>query len=594
MGAFRTYFNGLYNTYLKAPLMEVQNRVYELKGALEGKLSDVTERVGALSNQVAETGKGITTGLVTVIKENAAALRSAAVTLSAPIKDVADIMLGFIPLYKVASTVKALKEAHSKEELDSIWDAMDIVVKENVLAVKAYNAVSKELQAQGLGSPADLACGYIGEQIAKAIWKIEAAALPNIIGWIDSFAGSYNMPKSDMESMKKLANSGEFGLNAVVNFMLGVTLYPAVMSAGEPAWVKMRQEAYKKLPVTLLDPRTLVSLKYKEYIPDGLYRDQFGKLGFSDEITGLLEKDFLFYPAPVDFIRFAVRETFKPKVVEEYGYDNDFPDAMVPYAKKAGMSEEWLKHYWRAHWEIPSPRQGYEMLHRGVIGKESLEGLLKIGDYAPGWIQPLIDISYNPITRVDLRRLYADGVINESRVYQGYLELGYSHENALLITAWVVKSTQVEDRELTKAEVLKSFRIDETSKEQTIKFLGLIGYSAEDASFVISFEEHQIYEEDRKEEIETVIAELVAGKYTVDEVKSRLGNMDVSIKQSNKLIQKAERIIRKRFTLPSKDDCIRWFKAGIIDEGVFIGKMVALHYLDEDIKRYVREVKEKK
>jgi DNA-binding Lrp family transcriptional regulator len=574
--------------------MEVQNRVYELKEALEGKLESVKNEIVGVGSKVSETGEKITSGLVTVIKENAASLRSAAVTLSAPIKDVADIMLGFIPLYKVASTIKTLKEAHSKEELDSIWDAMDIVVKENVLAVKAYNAVSKELQAQGLGTPADLACGYIGEQIAKAIWKVEAVALPNIIGWIDSFAEGYNMPKTDMESMKKLANSGEFGLNAVVNFMLGVTLYPAVMSAGEPAWVKMRQEAYKKLPVTLLDARTLVSLKYKEYIPDGLYRDQFGKLGFSEEIAGLLEKDFLFYPAPVDFIRFAVRETFKPDVVKEYGYDNDFPSAMIPYAKKAGMSEEWLKHYWRAHWEIPSPRQGYEMLHRGVIDQSSLEGLLKIGDYAPGWIQPLIDISYNPITRVDLRRLYADGVIDEARVYNGYLELGYSAENAGLITAWVVKSTQVEDRELTKAEVLKSFRIDETSKEQAIKFLGLIGYSPEDAEFVISFEEHRIYQEEREEEIETVIAELIAGKYNVAEVKTRLGNMDVSIKQSNRLIQKAERVIRKRVTLPSKADCLSWFKAGIIDEGVFTTKMAALYYAAEDIKRYVEEVKGKK
>ncbi len=594
MGAFRDYFNGLYSTYLKTPIEGVKASVFTVRDVVSDKFNMVDQTLVAFITKVGETGTAIVTGIVAAMVEQTAALRSAAVTITAPIKDVADIMLGFIPLYKVASTVKALKEAHSKEELDSIWAAMDVVVKENVLAVKAYNAVSKELEAQGLGTPADLACGYIGEQIAKAIWKIEAAALPNIMEWIDSFAEGYNMPKSDMESMKKLANAGEFGLNAVVNFMLGVTLYPAVMSAGEPAWVKMRQEAYKALPVTLLDPRTLVSLKYKEYIPDGLYKDQLGKLGFAPEITELLEKDYLFYPAPVDFIRFAVRETFKPGVVAEYGYDNDFPDAMVPYAEKAGMSEEWLKHYWRAHWEIPSPRQGYEMLHRGVIDKGKLEGLLKIGDYAPGWIQPLIDISYNPITRVDLRRLYADGVIDEARVYSGYLDLGYSDANAKLITEWVVKSTQVEDRELTKAEILKSFRIDETSKDQAIKFLGLIGYSKEDAEFVISFEEHKIYEEDRKEEIETVIAELIAGKYTVDEVKTRLGNMDVSIKQANSLIQKAERIIRKRFTVPSKDDSIRWFKADIIDEGEFISKMVALHYLDEDIKRFVEEVKGKK
>ena len=541
-----------------------------------------------------ETGINIVNSIAAAAEVQASALRSALAAVSAPIIDVADIMLGFIPLYKAGNTIKALKEAHSKEELDSLWDAMDIVVKENVLVVKAYNAVSKELDAQGLGSPADLTCGYIGEQIAKAIWKIEAAALPNIMAWIDSFAEGYNMGKEDVESMKNLANAGEFGLNAVVNFMLGVTLYPAVMSAGEPAWVKMRQEAYKALPVTLLDPGTLVRLKYKERIPEDLYRDQFGKLGFSPDISDLLEKDYLFYPAPMDFIRFAVRETFIPSIVEKYGYDTGFPSGMVPYAKKAGMSEDWLKHYWRAHWEIPSPRQGYEMLHRGVIDQKALEDLLKIGDFAPGWIQPLIDISYNPITRVDLRRLYADGVIDEARVYKGYLELGYSEENAALITAWVVKSTDTDDRELTKAEVLKSFRIDETSKDQVLKFLVEIGYTEEDAAFIISYEEYKIYQEDRKEEIETIIAELVGGKYTVEEVKTKLANMDVSIKQSNSLIAKAERIIRQRFQLPSKDDCVRWFKEGIIDEGVFITKMVALDYLDEDIKRFVKEVKKEK
>ena len=594
MGAFRDYFNGLYNTHLKTPLMEVQNRVYELKGALEGKLSDVTERVGALSNQVAETGKGITSGLVAVIKENAVALRSATVTLSAPLEEIVSgvAQAGNNKLREIM--IWRLKDAADVVSLNAAWSSTPPNWKQDEVVAAFYEAEKAKLEKQGLNSPTDVVLGYMGKQVAAAIWAVEERALPNIIKWIDSFSGSYNMPESDKTAMKELANSGEFGLNAVVNFMLGVTLYPAVMSAGEPAWVKMRQEAYKKLPVTLLDPRTLVSLKYKEYIPDGLYRDQFGKLGFETGMVELLEKDYLFYPAPVDFIRFAVRETFKPDVVREYGYDNDFPSAMVPYAKKAGMSEEWLKHYWRAHWEIPSPRQGYEMLHRGVIDQTSLEGLLKIGDYAPGWIQPLIDISYNPITRVDLRRLYADNELNEDEVYQGYLELGYSAKNAARITAWVVNSTQDEDRELTKAEVLKSFRIDETSKEQAIKFLGLIGYTPEKAEFVISFEEHQMYEEDRKEEIETVVAELIAGKHTVDEVKSRLGNMDVSIKQSNRLIQKAERVIRKRFTLPSKDDSLRWFKVGIIDEGVFTGKMVALHYLDEDIKRYIQEVKEKK
>lgn len=254
------------------------------------------------------------------------------------------------------------------------------------------------------------------------------------------------------------------------------------------------------------------------------------------------------------------------------------------------MSEEWLKHYWRAHWEIPSPRQGYEMLHRGVIDKDGLETLLKIGDYAPGWVQPLIDISYSPITRVDLRRLYREGVIDEARMLKGYLDIGYSDENAKLITAWVIKDMQTDDRELTKSEVLKSFKIGDTSKDQAMKFLVKIGYTEENAAFVVAYEEYKLAEEDKKEEIETIIAELIDGKYSIDEVKGMLTDLNISTRQSNQLIQKASRVIRKRFKLPSKDDCMRWFNSGIINEAVFQEKMRALYYTDEDIKRYMEEV----
>lgn len=594
MGVFRDYFNGLYNNYLKVPIDGVKSSLFNIRDILSDKINMIDQTLTAFKTSVVETGTGIVTGIVAAMKENANALVGALAAIGGPITSIVDIIAGFLPGYNTVNTIKALKAAHSKEELQSIWDVLEVGLKENVLIVKVYQAVAKELDAQGMGSPADLAAGFIGEQIAAAIWKIEAVALPNIMDWIDSFAEGYNMPKSDIESMKKLANAGEFGLNAVVNFMLGVTLYPAVMSAGEPAWMLMRQEAYKKLPTALLDPRTLVTLWYKDMIGHDDYIDQFKRQGFDRKNIDFLEKDFLFYPAAQDFIRFAVRETFKPAVVEEYGYDQEFPSEMIPYANRAGMSEEWLKHYWRAHWEIPSPRQGYEMLHRGVIDVASLETLLKIGDYAPGWVQPLIDISYRPITRVDLRRLYREGVIDEPKMLRGYLDLGYSQENAELITAWVIKDMQVEDRELTKAEVLKAFRIGGVTRDDAVKYLTEIGYTEDNAVFVIAYEEYKLDEEDKEEEIETIIAELIEGKYTLDEVREKLTGVNVSTRQANRLIQKAERVIRKRFKLPSKDDCLRWFKGGYIDEAKFNEKMRALYYTDEDIKLYKEEVMSEK
>ena len=590
MGVFRNYFNMLYGTYLKKPIDGVKGSLVSLRDIIGEKIGLIDETLIQFGNKMVTTGTGIVTGIVAGMKENANALVGALAAVAAPLTEMVTgvIQVGNNKLREIM--IWRLKDAADVTSLNAAWKSTPGPWKEDKVVSEFYQAEKEKLEDQGLDTPTDVVLGYMGKQVAAAIWAVEERALPNIMEWIDSFAAGYKMKKEDIASMKELANAGEFGLNAVVNFMLGVTLYPAVMSAGEPAWMMMKQEAYKALPTALLDPRSLVSLWYKDMIGHDEYIDQFKRQGFDRKNIDFLEKDFLFYPNPQDFIRFAVRETFKPKVVADYGYDMDFPTEMLPYANRAGMSEEWLKHYWRAHWEIPSPRQGYEMLHRGVIDKGGLETLLKIGDYAPGWVQPLIDISYSPITRVDLRRLFRDGTIDEERVLRGYSDLGYSDENAELMTAWTVQDCSVDERELTKAEVLKSFRIGDTSKDQAIKFLGNIGYTVENAEFVVAYEEYKLTEEDRKEEIETVIAELIEGKYTVEEVRGKLKSMDISTRQSNQLIQKAERVIRKRFVIPSKSDCMKWFKKGIIDEKMFQQKMRALYYVDDDIERYKEEV----
>ena len=89
------------------------------------------------------------------------------------------------------------------------------------------------------------------------------------------------------------------------------------------------------------------------------------------------------------------------------------------------MDKEVLQWYWRAHWELPSPTTGFEMLHRlhpdvlEVIGEkykemglnpddlktdlDTLKELLKISDYPKYWRDRLAAISYSPLTRVDLR-----------------------------------------------------------------------------------------------------------------------------------------------------------------------------------------------
>ena len=52
------------------------------------------------------------------------------------------------------------------------------------------------------------------------------------------------------------------------------------------------------------------------------------------------------------------------------------------------------------------------MLHRGVIDTAELDMLLRAQDVMPFWRDRLTAIAYRPLTRVDVRRMYKQGVLN--------------------------------------------------------------------------------------------------------------------------------------------------------------------------------------
>ncbi|GAG96040.1 unnamed protein product, partial [marine sediment metagenome] len=183
----------------------------------------------------------------------------------------------------------------------------------------------------------------------------------------------------------------------------------------------------------------------------------YKKYGFTDtEITHLKT---LFYPIPnyPDLVRMAVREAFYPDYVEEYGLLNELPAQFLEYAGKQGLSEEWAKHFWASHWELPSILQGFEMLHRNVITPEQLDKLFMAVDIMSWWRDKLEAISYNPLTRVDVRRVFKMGIIDREEVLRTYLDLGYNEEKAEWLTKFTEMQNTEADRDLTKAEILSAY-----------------------------------------------------------------------------------------------------------------------------------------
>jgi hypothetical protein len=182
-------------------------------------------------------------------------------------------------------------------------------------------------------------------------------------------------------------------------------------------------------------------------------------------------------PGMADLIRFMVREVYREDIVRLYRMDEDYPPQIEEHAARHGYSAWWCKAYWRAHWELPSVTQGYEMFHREVIDKPTLETLMRTLDIMPFWRDKLIQISYNLIPRVDLRRAWEAGVITDEELERRMRWTGYSPEDARIeVQTQKRVALQAEINDLERL-VERRFRKGFITIEQARKELEALGFN---------------------------------------------------------------------------------------------------------------------
>lgn len=250
------------------------------------------------------------------------------------------------------------------------------------------------------------------------------------------------------------------------------------------------------------------------------YLERLGYKGLQkQQVKGL----FPARPPINDLIQFAVREVFSPEQAASLGLFEDFPQAFGNLAAQQGMPLEVARQYWAAHWQLPSPQMAYEMLHRRIITEEQLKGLLKALDYSPAWRDKLTAMSYSPLTRVDVRRMYGLGVIDANQVYESYLDLGYSPTNARRLMEFTIRYESADDeselgelRRLTQATIVKAYTRGTITRADALSRLVEIKYSVEDANLILDladFDNHVETTPDRTIELNTKITSFVLKGY---------------------------------------------------------------------------------
>lgn len=300
--------------------------------------------------------------------------------------------------------------------------------------------------------------------------------------------------------------------------------------------------------------------------------------------------DSYLIPPLADLVRMAVREAFTPATIEKFGQYEDLPPEFVKWVKKLGVSEDWAKAYWAAHWDLPSPSMGFDMLHRGIIDHDTLVMLLKSLDIMPFWRDKLIQLAYNVYTRVDVRRMHKTGILTEAEVYQAYLEQGYSPDHADKLAQYTIIANQSSEVEFTKTELLDGYKRGIFEISELKEGLSGLGITEEIADYYMAKAELEKTQESKKTEINYIKTMFQKGGWEVERTASELGKLGLAAKEMEYYIILWQKEAKTKTTLPTKAELKKWVLSGVIDVDTWYLYMSSLGYSDTVIAWYASDL----
>ena len=319
--------------------------------------------------------------------------------------------------------------------------------------------------------------------------------------------------------------------------------------------------------------------------------------GIDESDATKLFEIFFFIPPPQDMINWAAKEVFEPDAIKKYGLDDEFEKLDLSLYAQAGVSPEQARNYWRAHWQHPSLNTIQELLHRTDFTEGDFREWFRLVEIPPYWRDKLIEIAYSPFTRVDIRRMFREGVLTEVEVLKAYHDIGYDDWHAGKLAEWTYKYYAPEDtgedkevRDLTKAEILRGYEDKVIGRESAISSLMSLRYSGNTAEFLVILRDVKIIEAETKEALTYIGNAYKLGILTDAEMIDKLGKLDLRGEQQDYYVEKFKRADIQKVVIPSKADYKRWLKLKIITEPIFTDYLVKQGYAAEHIHYYVEEV----
>ncbi|MBA7587704.1 hypothetical protein ES708_29738 [subsurface metagenome] len=258
---------------------------------------------------------------------------------------------------------------------------------------------------------------------------------------------------------------------------------------------------------------------------------------------------------------------------------------------------------------LPSVGQGFEMLHRGVIGMTatpdeplSLERLMTALDIMPAWREKLTAISFSPFTRVDVRRMHKIGVLKDGDLLKSYMDLGYDEFKAGKMAEFTIlyneeppdeEETETDKRkiwekDLTKTDILYGYENNILDEGLARNSLSALKYDSTEVDYYISKVNYKREKDETDSYLKYYHDAYVRGVLGHNELVDKLNELNLSGERSTYLFKVWDLERMARTTKPTKAELMTFLRKKVITEPIYIDEMKGLGYPQQYITWYLK------
>lgn len=351
---------------------------------------------------------------------------------------------------------------------------------------------------------------------------------------------------------------------------------------------------FSDLKRALLSVGDLTALLRREEISEGAFFESLKEHGIDGEDARRIHELAWEAAGPQDVIRFVVREVFNGELRAGLGLDAEFPTGAIKAFKKAGLSEELARDYWAAHWELPSISLAFEMFHRKEIAESDIDLILKAGDVLPRFREPIKAVAFKVLTRVDLRRMHALGLLDSDELQSRYEDLGYSPDNAALMVKFTEAfndrpedTVGTEIRDLTRSQITQFLEQGLYEPDRAVSELQEIGFGTQDAETIVALTSIKVLDRQRKADIKIVQRRFDNQTITFDEAVSELDTLDLTATERDLLLAGFEAERQSQIKTPSRAELDKFAKNNIITIAEYEDRLIQIGYSPMWASRFV-------